>query len=140
MFGDYQKEIERRKAVIGLLVEMTFADGKVDDIEKKFVYGVAKELGLSADDIEEVVLHPEDFKMTPPPPEQERMTILYYVLFTMSVDGEIHEEEEKMCYLIGLRLGFNEHMTRDLINVMKKFLNKEVPRFALLDEIKKHMN
>lgn len=140
MSRNYKKEIERRKGIIGLLIQMTFIDGKVDDIEKQFVYGVAKELGLTTEDIEEVVLHPEDFRMTPPPPEQERMSILYYVLFAMSVDGEIHEEEEKLCYKIGLRLGFNEHMTRDLINVMKKFLNKKVPQNALLNEIKKHMN
>ena len=68
------------------------------------------------------------------------MTILYYLLFTMAVDGQIHEEEEKLCYELGLRLGFRENMTRDLINVMKRFLNKKLPQEALLKEIRKYLN
>lgn len=140
MFGNYQEELERRKAVIALLIKMSTADGRVDELEKNFVYGVAAQLELNRDDLVDVIKDPSQFDIQPPPPEQERMTILYYVLFTMTVDGEIHEAEEKMCYEVGLRLGFNEHQTGDLIRVMKKFLNKQIPPGVLLAEIKKHMN
>lgn len=140
MSGNYEEELQKKKAVVSLLIQMSLVDGQVDDIELQFIHGVSKELGLTEEDIRAIAANPEKFEMQPPPPEQERMTILYYVLFTMSVDGKIHEAEERMCYKVGLRLGFNEYLTRDLINVMKKFLNKEVPQNALLNEIKKHMN
>jgi len=140
MFGNYKEELERRKAVVALLFTMSSIDGHIDPLERKFVYGVAQELGLDMATVQEVIAAPERFEIQPPPPEQERMSILYYVLFTMSVDGVIRKEEEVLCYKIGLKLGFNEHLTRDLINVMKRFLNKEIPSNALLDEVKKHMN
>lgn len=140
MFGNYEEELERRKAVLALLVKMSLVDGHIAPIERKFIHGVAQELGLDLVALEEVLTNPERYEISPPPPEQERMSILYYVLFTMSVDGVIHEKEENLCYTIGLKLGFNEHLTRDLINVMKRFLNKEIPRNALLNEVKKHMN
>ncbi|MFT5167945.1 MAG: putative tellurite resistance protein B-like protein [Saprospiraceae bacterium] len=140
MFGNYKEEIVHRKAIISLLIKMTAADGQVKEVEEKLTSDVARQLGLSTEDIEEVTTYPEKYEMKPPPPEQDRMSILYYLLFTMAVDGQIQEDEERMCYKTGLRLGFNEHMTRDLINVMKKFLNKEIPQDALLNEIKKHMN
>jgi uncharacterized tellurite resistance protein B-like protein len=140
MFGNYEEEITRRKAIVSLLIKMTASDGDVKEVEEKLTSNIALQLGLTLEDIEEVTTYPDKYEMIPPPPEQDRMSILYYLLFTMAVDGKINEDEERMCYKIGLRLGFNEHMTRDLINVMKKFLNKEIPQDALLNEIKKHMN
>ena len=140
MFGNYEEEITRRKAIVSLLIKMTASDGQVKEVEEKLTSNIALQLGLTPEDIEEVTTYPDKYEMIPPPPEQDRMSILYYLLFAMAVDGKIHEDEERMCYKIGLRLGFNEHMTRDLINVMKKFLNKEIPQDALLNEIKKHMN
>ncbi len=140
MFGNYKEELIRRKAVISILIKMASADGNIDDIERKFVEDVARQLGLSVEDIDEVFEYPNKYEIKPPPPEQERMTILYYLLFTMSVDGKIDEAEEKLCYKVGLRLGFNEYMTRDLIQVMKQYLNKELPSDALLNTIKRHMN
>lgn len=140
MFGNYEEELIRRKAVIGLLMKMASADGEYHPVEEKFLNDVANQLGLNKADLDELQVTPDKYEMSPPPGEHERMTILYYVLFTMAVDGIIHEHEEQMCYKIGLRLGFNEHMTRDLINVMKKYLNKEIPQHELLDVIKKHMN
>ncbi len=140
MFGNYEEEFIRRKAVIGLLLKMASSDGHYHPVEEKFLIDVATQLELTKDDIIELQADPDKYEMSPPPGEHERMTILYYVLFTMAVDGKIHESEEQMCYKIGLRLGFNEHMTRDLINVMKRYLNKEIPQNELLTVIKKHMN
>ena len=119
---------------------MASADGRIDLIEKKFINDVAGQLGMSAEDLDEITAYPDKYEIKPPPPEQERMTIFYYILFMMAVDGKIHEKEEQMCYKTGLRLGFNEQMCRDLIDVMKKFLNKEIPSDALLNAIKRYMN
>lgn len=137
---NYAEEIKRRKAIVALLALVTEADDNIDPIEVKYVKGIAQQLGLTEEDINEVLSDPERYKLKPPSHEQDRMTILYFVLFTMSIDGKIHEEEERICFKLGLRLGFNEHLTRDLIYVMKKYLNKQLPNDALLNEIRKHMN
>jgi uncharacterized tellurite resistance protein B-like protein len=140
MFSDYDDEMERRKSVLAYLIRMIAADGKVERVERKFVLSVGRELEISPEELDAIEAHPENYEINPPPEEQERMTILYYLLFTMAVDGEIHQDEETLCYKLGLKLGFREGMTRDMINVMKRFLNKKLPKDALLKEIKKYMN
>lgn len=139
MFSKHDKS-ERRKGILAFLIQMIAADGKVERVERKFVLDVGRQLEVTPGELDEIESNPHAYKIDPPPNEQERMTILYYLLFTMAVDGVIHKEEEKLCYEFGLRLGFREDMTRDMINVMKRFLNKKLPKDALLAEIKKYMN
>lgn len=132
--------MERQKAILAHLIRMIGADGEIQRVERKFVLNVGKQLKVSPAELDEIEANLDDYEISPPPDEQERMTILYYLLFAMAVDGVIHEEEEKLCYDFGLKLGFRETMTRDMINVMKQFLNKKLPEGALLTEIKKYMN
>jgi RAB protein geranylgeranyltransferase component A len=68
------------------------------------------------------------------------MTILYYLLFMMRVDGVIDQQEEQLVHEAGFRLGFNEKMVDDLIHVMKTYLNKEIPPEVMLQQIKKYLN
>ena len=140
MSENYFQDKKRRQAVIGLLLRMADSDKKVDVREEKFIRDVAAYIGLTPSDIEAVKDQPAEFHFSPPPAEQERMNILYYLLFAMAIDGEIKEEEERLCYKAGLRLGFNDRMTADLIAVMKKYLNKEMPKDALIAEVKKYFN
>ncbi|MFK7810080.1 MAG: TerB family tellurite resistance protein [Saprospiraceae bacterium] len=138
--SEYLNDKEHRQSIISLLLEMVASDKKLAVQEEKFVRDVASHLRLTPSDIQMVKDDPTNFKFVPPPEENERMNILYYILFAMAVDGEITQEEENFCYKIGLRLGFNDRMTADLIRVMKQYLNKEMPEGALIKEVKKYMN
>jgi len=137
---DFLKEKKHRQSIISLLLEMTASDNSLNAREEKFVRDVATHLKLTPSDIQEVKDNPAKFHFNPPAQEHERMNILYYVLFAMSVDGEIKEEEERFAYQASLRLGFNDRMTADLLVVMKRYLNKVMPQDALLAEVKKYMN
>ena len=134
------KDLTRKKGIIAYLIHMIAADGTIEKVERKFVLHVGRQLQLSPTLLDEVESNIDDYVGIAPPNEQDRMSILYYLLFAMAVDGKIHQKEEELCYQFGLKLGFRESMTRDLINVMKRFLNKELPQDALLNEIKKYMN
>ena len=140
MSEDYFKGKNRRQAIIGLLLQMTDADESIDYREVKFIMDVAAYIGLTPSDVQSVKDNQDAFHFSAPPGEQERMNILYYLLFAMAIDGEIKEAEERLCYKAGLRLGFNDQMTADLIGVMKHYLNKEMPKDALVKEIKKYFN
>jgi len=138
--SDYLKGKEHRQAIISLLLGMADSDKAMDAREEKFVRDVAVHLRLTPSDIQMVKENPTKFPFTPPKEEHERMNILYFILFSMAIDGKIQEEEERFAYKAGLRLGFNDRMTADLIVVMKRYLNKEMPKDALLEEVKKYMN
>ena len=140
MLDDYQQLNERNKAVLAILITMSQVDQQVDQIEKQFILDVSRQLGLSLDEVETIREQPETFILRPPKSEQDRMTILYYLLFTMRVDGQIKPKEEELCHKVGFRLGFNNLMIDDLIQVMKDHPKGEVPPEKMLNEIKKYLN
>lgn len=140
MFNNYEKSIEDRKSIIAILYQMAKSDDDVANVELVYLIDVAKTIGLEPVDVEEVLNHPEDFPLAAPTDEGDRMTILYYLLFMMRVDGIIEPREEKLVYEAGFRLGFNEKLIEDLIHVMKTYLNKEIPPEVMLEQIRKHLN
>ena len=131
---------DRKRSIIALLVQMATADTTLQPIEEQFIYDVGKQLFLTEDEVSEIAQHPDQYQLVPPPGEQERMTILYYLLFTMRADGQVHQQEENLCYKAGLRLGFNPQLTRDLIQVMKQYLVEEIPPDAMLSMVRKYLN
>ncbi len=140
MFENYENEYDRNRATIAMLIKMVMIDNKIDPIEKKFLGNIAHQLGLLQEDITTIIENPEKFALKPPAGEEDRMRILYYLLFMMRVDGKIPPEEEKLCYKAGLRLGFNEQLTGDLIRIMKTYLGDEIPPEAMIDVVKKYLN
>jgi len=140
MFENYENEYDRNRATIAMLIKMVMIDNKIDPIEEKFLGNIAHQLGLKQEDIITVINNPEKFALKPPAGEEDRMRILYYLLFMMRVDGEIPPEEEKLCYKAGLKLGFNEQLTGDLIRIMKTYLNEDIPPEAMIEVVKKYLN
>ena len=140
MFEDFNQDVERNRSIIALLCEMARADMEHSRIEEKYIEFVADQLGVVPEELTLIKSKPEQFPFTPPSGEQDRMTILYYLLFTMRVDRVIRQKEEDMAHSIGLRLGINPALTQDLIRVMKNNNGKDIPENAMLDQIKKYLN
>lgn len=138
MFEEYN--IEQRKSIIALLFKLAKSDDSVSNIEKLYLRDIASSIGVDSFSINEILEDPEAYPLKSPLDERERMTILYYLLFMMRVDGRIEKGEEKLIYEASFRLGFNEKLTEDLIGVMKTYLNKEIPPNVMLKQIKKHLN
>ena len=135
-----ENEYLRNKAIIALMIKMASVDGNIDPVEKRLIYDVASQLHLTPEDMIDIIKNPEKSSLEPPVDEGERMKILYYLLFTMRVDGKIGDEEEQMCYKISLRLGFNEQLTAEMIGLMKTYLKEELPPEAMLEVIRKYLN
>lgn len=140
MSSKYKTEWERKRSIIAYLIQMASSDGHIAPQESRFIADVASSIGLSSEDITDVVRKPEDFILDPPADEHARMEILYYLLFTLRVDGKVDRREEVLCLQVGLRLGFNELMTQDLIDIMKKYLKEDIPPNLMLEQIKKYLN
>lgn len=129
-----------KRAILALLVQLSEADGVVDLKEFTYIIKVANQLGLREEDVRAITQSNDDFRFSPPADEQSRMTILYYLLFLMDVDGAVTDEEEKLVQEFGFRLGFHTTLTRDLIGLIKNYSNTGVPPHKMLDKIKSYMN
>ncbi len=140
MFDELNSDVDKNRSILALVVEMAKADQFNSPIEEKYIAFVAEQLKIGKEELSLIKNKPEQFPFIPPESEQERMTILYYVLFTMRMDGEISQAEENICHKFGLKLGFNPALTQDLIRVMKTYALKEIPPEAMLEQIKKYLN
>ncbi len=137
MFDYSQKQ---KRSIIALLAQMADADNKIAGLESKYIQEVAARMDLSEEDILEALQDAAAHQLEPPVEERDRMSILYYLLFMMRADGSITDKEEEFCYKVGLNLGIQPALTRDLIGVMKTYLNEDVPPEAMLEQIKKYLN
>jgi uncharacterized tellurite resistance protein B-like protein len=138
MFEEY--DLAQRKSIIALLFKLAKSDDSVSNIEKLYLRDIANSIGIDSLSIDEIIQNPEAYPLKVPLNERERMTILYYLLFMMRIDGRIEKGEEKLIYTASFRLGFNEKLTEDLIGVMKTYLNKEIPPDLMLTLVKKYLN
>ncbi len=140
MFGNFDSDIERKRSVLALLLEMANADKEIEPIELQYIKGLAGNMGMTQMDIQEAMDHPKDYIFKAPADEHSRMTIMYYLLFLMRSNGEIDLREEAVAFKAALKLGFSQSLTHDLINVVKFHLVDEIPPDAMLNNIKKYLN
>ncbi len=129
-----------KESYLATLLMMAEADDRDHESEWKFMVHVAVLLGLTEQDLVRIDQHPENLSFEFPKGEQERMNLLYHLLFLMKIDGRVGPKEKALCHELGTRLGFNYLMVDELIEVMTKHEGKAVPNSLLLDIIKKYMN
>ena len=129
-----------RAAVISMFLRMMDADGHKDRKEYLYILRVAYEMGMTPEDI--AALTPEDLtrKGRMPESEKDRMTILYYLLFMMDMNGIITAEEETLIREFGYLLGFRIELVADLITVIKSHHANGSPTDELLDTIRTYLN
>lgn len=129
-----------KRAIIALLFKLMGSDKEENLKELGYIMHVGQQLGLSDDDLQEIKFNQDNYPLQPPTEERERIVILYYFLFFMKADGKIQPEEEKLVHHFGMKLGFRPDMTADLIAVLKKHVDQDVPPEELLGKIKVYLN
>lgn len=129
-----------KQAIIALLLKLAESDGEWDSRELKFIRDIGYKMGLETHEVAEINADLENFKLKPPKSENERMEIMYYLLFFMKVDGKVTRPEEEMVKEVGLRLGIRPELTEELIDIIKDHIGKEVPVDRMLSLIKKYLN
>ena len=129
-----------KRSIIAMLLRLQASDKSTHLYEFAYIHKVASHLGLSEQDVTSVEQALDHYPLHPPSNEKERMTILYYLLFLMEIDGDITKEEKLLVEHFGMLLGFRIAMTSELIEVVKSYKRRKLPPDALLGQIKKYLN
>ena len=132
-------EDAKKQYILSIMLAMSKVDNVVHDNEMMYIL----QLGLSMDMSEEEILQiAKDDKpsLFVPASEADRMTILYYLVFLIKVDGVVSEKEKEMLYHFGLKLGFNPLMVANIIRVIQANIGKKLPPNALIKEVRKYLN
>ncbi len=139
-FGTPEHELQLKQYIISLIVQAAQADHDFSVVEKKYLAYAGKTLGLTEADTTAIRLNPTAYEISPPPNEQDRMNVLYFLLFMMRADKQVKKEEEELCHHIGFKLGFRRDLISDLIGVMRDCLDKDIPPDAMIQRVRTYMN
>lgn len=127
--------------VLSVLVKLSKADSYFDEFEFTYLLKVGRHLGVADHRVEELIKSSEkQLTLNIPQKEEDRMTIIYYMLFLMKIDTIINEEEKEVIHHYGFKLGFSAAMMNDFISLMEKNKFKRVSTEQMLDIIKKYQN
>lgn len=135
-----EKKIKLRQSIIALLYRLSGADKQVGEDELSYIVKVGEAIGVGKEEIGAIILNRDSFELDPPKNEQDRMTILYYLLFLMKADHNISEGEINLVREFAFKLGFRSAMTDEMINIVQDHVDKNLTPEQLLSTIRKYNN
>lgn len=95
-----------KKGLFNNLVMLARVDGKVDSTEIELLSRFAKKLSLTAEQVKEIIEHPDEYPMIPPVSREDRCERFLQFVKMMNVDGKISEREIHLVAKYGIELGF----------------------------------
>jgi uncharacterized tellurite resistance protein B-like protein len=94
------------KGIFNNLVMLARVDGEVAASEQNLLKRIAKRLGLTEEQVQEIMAHPESYPMVPPSSKEERFERFIQFVEMICIDGVIDPSEEKLANKYGIALGF----------------------------------
>jgi hypothetical protein len=131
---------EKNESLIKILIHAAFADGGVDADDLVYLRYVCDCLQMPHDIIEKYSKSDPGDHQILPSDEVDRVKILYHLLFLINADSIIKPEEELVVYNLAFKLGFNELMTREFIELMKTYSVNNLPDRSMISILKKYNN
>ncbi len=122
------------------LYKIAISDGIIDKNEYRFMLDIGRNYGLEENEILDIINKNIDFEMQEAISFNERMQHLFQMLFLMKIDGKVKASEIQTLKNIALYLGINLNMTEELINIIQKHKQNNVPVSEMIEIVKLHLN
>lgn len=130
---------EQSIQIIRVLRSLSLADGALTHSELDLIRKVGDYYGLQSDEVDDELITDAPL-IAVPSAENERIKILYYMLYLIKADQVIDEEEVELVHHFGLKMGFRENMLNKLIDIAKENIGKGLPIEKMLDTIRQYLN
>ena len=130
---------EQSIQIIRVLRSLSLADGALTHSELDLIRKVGDYYGLKSDEVDDELITDAPL-IAVPSAENERIKILYYMLYLIKADQVIDEEEVELVHHFGLKMGFRENMLNKLIDIAKENIGKGLPIEKMLDTIRQYLN
>lgn len=126
--------------LLSALIRLSRIDEYFDEFEFSYLLKVGRHLDIDDKRVESMIKESTALPLTIPKSEEDRMTILYHMLFLMKIDKVISDEEKELVHFYGFKLGFPAEMIDDFIKVMEKHKFSKVGPNEMLNVIRKYQN
>ena len=98
------------------LLAVAMADGILDKVELDNLFKISKKYYITKDELASLIDDSSNIMFNPPADKEERCTQLYNLVQMMLVDGEVDQNEFRMCMSYGVGLGFEPTTIEETIN------------------------
>lgn len=132
------EEQSKQKLILKLLLELAGQDDQISEAETQFIRQVKKVFAWS-EDMDKLVLN-SDEPIALPKTEQERMNVIYYLLFMLNADSQIDDREVRFIKKVGFKMGFRSRLIEDMLECITKDSTKKIAPEILLNKIRKYLN
>jgi len=109
---------ERNKSHFRNLVKIAGADGHIDPPEMEFLTRVARELGHTQEEIDEVMENVKDIPFTPPSSKEDRIFQMYNLIRMVLADDIVEPNEITWSRRFAIGLGFPSGKVDQLIDLL----------------------
>ena len=112
---------EMLKSRISILVNIAKIDGEFAGIERDFIGKLAKQSGMSPEEIKDCLENPEsldDLQYIKGLPIDEKFEIIHSIVLLMNADGKLSKEEVNYCLKVARLLGYRESVLYEFITAV----------------------
>jgi hypothetical protein len=120
------------------LVQVSKADGKVNQTELELLHKEGRKFGLTDPEIDKLIQHESTKSYDPPYSLQDKFDQLYNIAEMILADEEITEGERKLIKRYAIEAGFNDKTIPGLIELLVKGIKNGDDEEILLQEFRKN--
>ncbi len=117
------------------LIMLARIDGKVGPDEKALLNRIANRLGMTDEQVKEVMDDSNSYPMIPPVSREERYERLIQLVQMIFVDGAIDVKEEILVHRYGIALGFTEERLKEKFPIIVSKVKNGMDRNEILESI-----
>ena len=101
------------------LIEMAAVDGNFEEVEMKLLGTIAKKNGISESQLKDIRKNSSGIEFEIPKDKKEKFHQFYDLVHMMSVDNDVHREEQKLCTLFAIKFGYPRVHVDELIDTIR---------------------
>ncbi len=128
-------EQSANKGYFNNLVMLARIDGKVDNDEINLLTRIATRLGLTSEQVKEIIEHPDQYPMVPPVSLEERYERFIQFVKMICVNGHIEPSEERLVSKYGTALGMTEESIEKMYPIILAKVKAGISRDVILEDI-----
>ncbi len=128
-------EQEKAKSHFRNLAKIAMADGHVDPPEMEFLMRVARDLGTTEEEVQEVLDHIKDVPFTPPSSKEERFFQMYNLIRMVLADDIVEPNEITWSRRFAIGLGFPQPKIDTIINKLIELLQNGASKDECMDAL-----
>lgn len=130
----HQQKISHLKA----LYHLACADNVLTRSEMIYIRNVAERLGVSEDELE--TFENEEPDLILPDREYKVYALFHRLAIIVMIDNEMHDEERKYCFNLGVRMGLHPNAVGEIIDFVASYGPTRAVPSEVMDIFRKYMS